>query len=159
MFIGRSGFELIRILYAIRRCRMGGLNMLTKLRVTYPTVEEVFEYVNRKDAGMDDMFEPEGGYSCMSLYIMGFVNRDLIAVNNKITKEFMGGMEKQIIRLSKAVLSRDFRQKKSIFCSMVLRLMDTEKYANDYCNALDLVLELFPEVDRGKLEKELNKYV
>lgn len=27
----------------------------------------------------------------------------------------MGGMEKQIIRLSKAVLSRDFRQKKSIF--------------------------------------------
>lgn len=35
---------------------------------TYPTVEEVFEYVNRKDAGMDDMFEPEGGYSCMSLY-------------------------------------------------------------------------------------------
>lgn len=35
---------------------------------TYPTVEEVFEHVNRKDAGMDDMFEPEGGYSCMSLY-------------------------------------------------------------------------------------------
>lgn len=90
---------------------------------------------------------------------MGFVNRDLIVVNNKITKEFMGGMEKQIIRLSKAVLSRDFRQKKSIFCSMVLRLMDTEEYANDYCNALNLVLELFPEVDRRKLEKELNKYV
>lgn len=34
----------------------------------YPTVEEVFAYVNRNDAGMDDMFEPEGGYSCMSLY-------------------------------------------------------------------------------------------
>ena len=41
---------------------------------------------------------------------------------------------------------------------MVLRLMDTEEYANDYCNALNLVLELFPEVDRRKLEKELNKY-
>lgn len=35
---------------------------------TYPTVQEVFEYVNRNDVGMDDMFEPEGGYSCMSLY-------------------------------------------------------------------------------------------
>ena len=34
----------------------------------YPSVQEVFEYVNRHDAGMDDMFEPEGGYSCMSLY-------------------------------------------------------------------------------------------
>ena len=34
----------------------------------YPRVQEVFEYVNRHDAGMDDMFEPEGGYSCMSLY-------------------------------------------------------------------------------------------
>lgn len=35
---------------------------------TYPTVQEVFEYVNRNNVGMDDMFEPEGGYSCMSLY-------------------------------------------------------------------------------------------
>ncbi len=42
---------------------------------------------------------------------------------------------------------------------MVLRLMDTAEYANDYCNSLDLVLGLFPEVDREKLEKELDKYV
>ena len=33
----------------------------------YPTVKEVFKYVNRFDAQLD-MFEPEDGYSCMSLY-------------------------------------------------------------------------------------------
>ena len=33
----------------------------------YPTVQEVFKYVNRNDAQLD-MFEPDGGYSCMSLY-------------------------------------------------------------------------------------------
>ena len=33
----------------------------------YPTVQEVFKYVNRNDTELD-MFEPEGGYSCMSLY-------------------------------------------------------------------------------------------
>ena len=33
----------------------------------YPTVQEVFKYVNRNDAQLD-MFEPKGGYSCMSLY-------------------------------------------------------------------------------------------
>ena len=33
----------------------------------YPTVEEVFKYVNRHDAQLD-LFEPEEGYSCMSLY-------------------------------------------------------------------------------------------
>lgn len=33
----------------------------------YPTVQEVFRYVNRNDAQLD-MFEPDGGYSCMSLY-------------------------------------------------------------------------------------------
>ncbi len=48
---------------------------------------------------------------------------------------------------------------KSIPCAMVLRLMDTEAYSNDYCRSLDLVLELFPEVDRVQLEKELDKYV
>jgi hypothetical protein len=37
--------------------------------------------------------------------------------------------------------------------------MDTEAYSNDYCRSLDLVLELFPEVDRVQLEKELDKYV
>ena len=29
----------------------------------------------------------------------------------------------------------------------------------DYCRALGLVLELFPEIDRVELEKELDKYV
>lgn len=33
----------------------------------YPTVQEVFKYVNRNNTELD-MFEPEGGYSCMSLY-------------------------------------------------------------------------------------------
>ena len=33
----------------------------------YPTVEEVFKYVNRHDAQLD-LFEPAGGYSCMSVY-------------------------------------------------------------------------------------------
>ena len=55
------------------------------------------------------------------------------------------------------MLNRTFKQEKSIFCSMVLRLMDTENYANNYCDSLSLVLELFPEIDREKLEKELDK--
>lgn len=33
----------------------------------FPTVPEVFKYVNREDVEFD-MFEPEGGYTCMSLY-------------------------------------------------------------------------------------------
>lgn len=33
----------------------------------YPTVQEVFDYVNRYDAQLD-MFEPEEGYSCISVY-------------------------------------------------------------------------------------------
>ena len=33
----------------------------------HPAVEEVFRYVNRNDAQLD-LFEPEGGYSCMSIY-------------------------------------------------------------------------------------------
>lgn len=48
---------------------------------------------------------------------------------------------------------------KSIPCCMVLRLMDTEEYANDYCKALELTLKVFPEVDRAELEKELDKYI
>lgn len=48
---------------------------------------------------------------------------------------------------------------KSIPCTMVLRLMDTEEYSGNYCRALALVLELFPEVDRVKLETELDKYI
>ena len=33
----------------------------------FPTVQEVFQYVNRNDVEID-MFEPDEGYSCMSLY-------------------------------------------------------------------------------------------
>lgn len=33
----------------------------------YPTVQEVFDYVNRNDAQLS-LFEPEDGYSCMSVY-------------------------------------------------------------------------------------------
>lgn len=42
---------------------------------------------------------------------------------------------------------------------MVLCLMDSEQYANDYCGALKEVLTNFPEVDRDALEKELDKYI
>lgn len=48
---------------------------------------------------------------------------------------------------------------KSIPCTMVLRLMDTEEYSNNYCSALDIVLKIFPEVNRAELEKELDKFV
>lgn len=49
--------------------------------------------------------------------------------------------------------------KKSIFATMVLRLMDTDEYSNNYYQALSIVLELFPEINREKLEKELDKYI
>lgn len=42
---------------------------------------------------------------------------------------------------------------------MVLRLMDTEEYSENYCRALALVLELFPEINRAELEEELDKYI
>ena len=48
---------------------------------------------------------------------------------------------------------------KSIPCTMVLRMMDTAEYSNNYCHALDLVLELFPEIHRADLEKELDRYI
>lgn len=64
----------------------------------------------------------------------------------------MIGVEKKIFRLSSSVLNRTL-SRKEYFCSMVLRLMDTENYANNYCDSLSLVLELFPEIDREKLEK------
>lgn len=49
--------------------------------------------------------------------------------------------------------------KKSIFAAMVLRLMDTEEYGNNYCRALSLVAELFPELDTDILKKEVDKYI
>ena len=33
----------------------------------YPMVEDVFRYISDKNATLD-MFEPEGGYACMSLF-------------------------------------------------------------------------------------------
>lgn len=51
-----------------------------------------------------------------------------------------------------------YNKGKSIFCTMVLRLMDADPAAS-YCNALNYTLSLFPEVDRSNLEKELSKYI
>lgn len=34
---------------------------------SHPTIEDVFKYLSDKNATLD-MFEPEGGYSCMSMY-------------------------------------------------------------------------------------------
>ena len=65
----------------------------------------------------------------------------------------------QIIELSKLLMKGELRDTKSIFCSMVLRLMDTEEYSNNYCKSLDLVLRLFPEIDGELLEKELDRYI
>lgn len=71
----------------------------------------------------------------------------------------MATIDKQIIKVSESLLKNDFKGAKSIFCSMVLRLMDSEDYGNNYCKSLKLVLGIFPEVDREELEKELDKYV
>lgn len=68
-------------------------------------------------------------------------------------------MNEIALELTNNLLSRPLTQKKSLFCSMVLRLMDTEKYANNYCRAFALVCELFPEVDADKLSEELDKYI
>lgn len=61
--------------------------------------------------------------------------------------------------LNTKIYNPKFDSIKSIPCIMVLRLMDTEEYGCDYCGALNLVLELFPETDRAELEKELDQFV
>lgn len=48
---------------------------------------------------------------------------------------------------------------KSDAAIMVLELMDTDEYSNDYCDALYEVLTAFPELDRDGLETELDKYI
>lgn len=48
---------------------------------------------------------------------------------------------------------------KSKACILVLELMDTEEYGNNYCASLECVLANYPEVDKVALEKELDKYV
>ncbi len=48
---------------------------------------------------------------------------------------------------------------KSDACIMVLELMDTDEYGNNYCSALEAVFTAFPEINRGELEKELDRYI
>lgn len=50
-------------------------------------------------------------------------------------------------------------REKSIYCTMVLRLMDTKEYSNNYYKALCLVVDMFPEIDVQTLEEELDKYI
>lgn len=54
------------------------------------------------------------------------------------------------------ILYKYINSEKSIFVTMVLRLMDTGK---DYEDALLLVYSMFPEINIVDLEKELDKYV
>ena len=49
--------------------------------------------------------------------------------------------------------------KKSSACSLVLQLMETRKYSNNYCKTLRIALLLCPNVDKAKLEEELNLYL
>lgn len=53
----------------------------------------------------------------------------------------------------------DLELYKSLECSEVLRLMDTEECAENYCKALRIVLDKYPNVNRAELEKELNAFI
>ena len=59
----------------------------------------------------------------------------------------------------RVILYEYINSEKSIFATMVLRLMETERFSNDYCGSLKLVCELFPEINVVDLEKELDKYI
>lgn len=52
----------------------------------------------------------------------------------------------------------DLKLYKSAECSEVLQLMDISEDAN-YCQSLEAVLTKYPNVDRIKLEKELNIFI
>ena len=54
------------------------------------------------------------------------------------------------------ILYKYINSEKSIFVTMVSRLMDTGK---SYQDALLLVCSMFPEINIVDLENELNKYV
>ena len=54
------------------------------------------------------------------------------------------------------ILYKYINSEKSIFVTIVLRLMDTGK---SYEDALLLVYSMFPEINIVDLENELNKYV
>lgn len=82
----------------------------------------------------------------------------------------MSKYNQKVHELTDSLLRDDYEKRKFVYsgsidksipCSMVLRLMDSwrKEFCNNYCSSLDLVLELFPEIDRAKLEKELDKYV
>lgn len=57
------------------------------------------------------------------------------------------------------ILYNYIHSERSIFATMVLRLMETEKFANDYSTSLKLVCELFPEINIVDLERELDRYI
>ena len=48
---------------------------------------------------------------------------------------------------------------KSLYAHMVLILMDTDEFSENYCSSLREVLAAFPEIDKEELEEELNKYI
>ena len=57
------------------------------------------------------------------------------------------------------ILYNYIHSERSIFATMVLRLMETEKFANDYSTSLKLICELFPEINIVDLERELDRYI
>lgn len=48
---------------------------------------------------------------------------------------------------------------KSDAAYMVLELMDTEEFGNNYCASLNYVTNTFPEIDIDELDVELNRYI
>ena len=44
-----------------------------------------------------------------------------------------------------------------LFSIRIQRTFQLVSTSNNYCDSLNLVLKLFPEIDREKLEKELDK--
>lgn len=58
-----------------------------------------------------------------------------------------------------SILYNYINSERSIFATMVLRLMETEKFLNNYRESLKIVYELFPEIDPNELEKELDQYI
>ena len=48
---------------------------------------------------------------------------------------------------------------KSAECSEVLQLMDTKECSENYCKAMRIILEKYPNVNRAELEKELNAFI
>ena len=68
-------------------------------------------------------------------------------------------MDKTAAEVLGQAMNRKPSNGKSVWCTMVLRLMDTEEYSNNYCRSLALVLELFPEVNRKELESIIVRFI